>query len=676
MQSVNGGEEERDSSRSQMKRQSPRRAPIAAGVPVDVHSPPHPGALPARGGDLRAEGRLCPAAPSPGDRASSSVCPSSRPVVEPVAPPAADSRSGLELLEPSTEPAARLGRRSPAAGHGPAPQPCQASPGASHGPALCSRLLRFTPAALSRSAAEALPRGQKTLVPPRVCRKASGRPFPSPRRHQHLARLLPGPGRARTPRASPPLSPAEDAGVGLLSRAAPACRLQRRPATPRSFRPPRQCPAARCVQVPSPSCPSGYVPDRCGCCLICAAGEGDSCGRKEDPPCGDSLDCRYPMGKRFAKGVCQCKLSAQVCGSDGRTYDNICHLKAVSRKALQHGLPAVAQVQKGACESGHLQSNSPRYKFNFIADVVEKIAPAVVHIELFLRHPLFGRNVPLSSGSGFIMSDSGLIVTNAHVVSSTNAISGRQQLKVQLQDGDTYEATIKDIDKKSDIATIKIHPKKKLPVLLLGQSADLRPGEFVVAIGSPFALQNTVTTGIVSTAQRDGKELGLRDSDMDYIQTDAIINYGNSGGPLVNLDGEVIGINTLKVTAGISFAIPSDRITQFLTESQDKQSKDGKKRFIGIRMLTITPALVEELKHNNADFPDVRSGIYVHEVVPNSPSHRGGIQDGDIIVKVNGRPLMTSSDLQEAVMNESPLLLEVRRGNDDLLFNIEPEVVM
>ncbi|NXR46996.1 HTRA3 protease, partial [Hippolais icterina] len=436
---------------------------------------------------------------------------------------------------------------------------------------------------------------------------------------------------------------------------------------------PARCDVSKC---PSPSCPSGYVPDRCGCCLICAAGEGDSCGRKEDPPCGDSLDCRYPMGKRFAKGVCQCKLSAQVCGSDGRTYDNICQLKAVSRKALQHGLPAVAQVQKGACESGHLQSSSPRYKFNFIADVVEKIAPAVVHIELFLRHPLFGRNVPLSSGSGFIMSDSGLIVTNAHVVSSTNAISGRQQLKVQLQNGDTYEATIKDIDKKSDIATIKIHPKKKLPVLLLGHSADLRPGEFVVAIGSPFALQNTVTTGIVSTAQRDGKELGLRDSDMDYIQTDAIINYGNSGGPLVNLDGEVIGINTLKVTAGISFAIPSDRITQFLTESHDKQSKDGKKRFIGIRMLTITPALVEELKHSNADFPDVRSGIYVHEVVPNSPSHRGGIQDGDIIVKVNGRPLMTSSDLQEAVMNESPLLLEVRRGNDDLLFNIEPEVVM
>uniref|UniRef100_A0A674HUK6 HtrA serine peptidase 3 n=1 Tax=Terrapene triunguis TaxID=2587831 RepID=A0A674HUK6_9SAUR len=436
---------------------------------------------------------------------------------------------------------------------------------------------------------------------------------------------------------------------------------------------PPACPA-RCnvSKCPSPSCPSGYVPDRCNCCLICAAGEGDSCGRKEDPPCGDSLDCKHPMGKRFGKGVCQCKLSYQVCGSDGRTYDNVCQLKAVSRKALQQGLPAVIQIQKGACESGHRQPNSPRYKFNFIADVVEKIAPAVVHIELFLRHPLFGRNVPLSSGSGFIMSDSGLIVTNAHVVSSSNAISGRQQLKVQLQNGDTYEATIKDIDKKSDIATIKIHPKKKLPVLLLGHSADLRPGEFVVAIGSPFALQNTVTTGIVSTAQRDGKELGLRDSDMDYIQTDAIINYGNSGGPLVNLDGEVIGINTLKVTAGISFAIPSDRISQFLTESHDKQNKG---KFFKQHWLEKI-LLVEELKLNNPDFPDVSSGIYVHEVVPNSPSQRGGIKDGDIIVKVNGRPLMTSSDLQEAVMNESPLLLEVRRGNDDLLFNIEPEVVM
>ncbi|XP_055794428.1 serine protease HTRA3-like isoform X3 [Salvelinus fontinalis] len=432
---------------------------------------------------------------------------------------------------------------------------------------------------------------------------------------------------------------------------------------------PERCDVSTC---PSPSCAMGYVPDRCNCCLVCAQGESDPCGRKDDLPCGDGLECKHPAGKRLAKGFCQCKLGHKVCGSDGITYGNVCQLKAQSRKALQQGLPAINSVQKGPCEinnnKGTSHPTSPRYKFNFIADVVEKIAPAVVHIELFLRHPLFGRNVPLSSGSGFVMSDTGLIVTNAHVVSSTRPVSGRQQLKVQMHNGDVYEATIKDIDKKSDIATIKVNPLKKLPVLLLGHSADLRPGEFVVAIGSPFALQNTVTTGIVSTAQRDGKELGIRDSDMDYIQTDAIIN-----------DGEVIGINTLKVAAGISFAIPSDRITRFLEESMDKQSKEVrslKKRFIGIKMLTINPALVEELKQQNPDFPDVSSGIYVHEVVPHSPAQKGGIRDGDIIAKLNGRPLLTTADLQGALTEETALLLEVRRGNDDLLFNIQPDVIM
>ncbi|XP_065145100.1 serine protease HTRA3 [Paramisgurnus dabryanus] len=441
---------------------------------------------------------------------------------------------------------------------------------------------------------------------------------------------------------------------------------------------PERCDVSKC---PSPSCPSGYVPDRCNCCLVCAQGEGEPCGRKDDLPCGDGLECKHPSGRRLSKGVCQCRYSSKVCGSDGNTYGNICQLKAVRRKAQQQGLPGVTNLHKGPCKTnqGPTHPSSPRFKFNFIADVVEKIAPAVVHIELFLNHPLFGRTVQLSSGSGFVMSETGLIVTNAHVVSSTTPVSGHQRLKVQMRDGDVYDATIKDIDKKSDIATIKINPHKKLSVLLLGHSADLRPGEFVVAIGSPFALQNTVTTGIVSTAQRDGKELGLRDSDMDYIQTDAIINYGNSGGPLVNLDGEVIGINTLKVAAGISFAIPSDRITRFLNDSLGKQNKEArsvKKRFIGIRMLTITEGLVEELRQQNPDFPDVSSGIYVHEVVPHSPAQKGGIKDGDIIVKLNGEPLMSTSDLKEALNEDTILLLEVRRGNDDLLFNIEPDVIM
>ncbi|XP_072315097.1 serine protease HTRA3 isoform X2 [Eucyclogobius newberryi] len=441
--------------------------------------------------------------------------------------------------------------------------------------------------------------------------------------------------------------------------------------------PKAKCPA-RCdvSSCPSPGCPGGYVPDRCHCCLVCAQAEGEPCGRKDDLLCGDGLECKHPAAKRLSKGVCQCKLNYEVCGSDGKTHGNVCQLKEASRSQL-----SISLVHKGPCDSttGPSHVASPRYKFNFIADVVEKIAPAVVHIELYLKHPLFGRTIPLASGSGFVMSENGLIVTNAHVVSSNTQVSGQQHLKVQMQNGDLFEASIKDIDKKSDIATIKINTQSKMPVLFLGHSADLRPGEFVVAIGSPFALQNTVTTGIVSTAQRDGKELGLRDSDMDYIQTDAIINYGNSGGPLVNLDGEVIGINTLKVAAGISFAIPSDRITRFLNESMDKFNRDTrliKKRFIGIRMLTITPALIEELKQQNPDFPDVSSGIYVHEVVPHSPAQKGGIKDGDILVKLNSKPLLTTADLQGALQEETALLLEVRRGNDDLLFNIEPDVIM
>uniref|UniRef100_A0A673B4G1 HtrA serine peptidase 3a n=1 Tax=Sphaeramia orbicularis TaxID=375764 RepID=A0A673B4G1_9TELE len=184
-------------------------------------------------------------------------------------------------------------------------------------------------------------------------------------------------------------------------------------------------------------------------------------------------------------------------------------------------------------------------------------------------------------------------------------------------------------------------------------------------IGSPFALQNTVTTGIVSTAQRDGKELGIKDSDMDYIQTDAIIN-----------DGEVIGINTLKVTAGISFAIPSDRISRFLAESQTKhKASGGKRRFLGIRMLTVTKVLVAELRRQNPGFPEVSSGVLVRQVIPNTPAENGGIQEGDVIVKVNGHPVQTIDDIWEALQGHQPLLLEIRRGNDDLLFNIHPQVM-
>ncbi|XP_006814929.1 serine protease HTRA2, mitochondrial-like, partial [Saccoglossus kowalevskii] len=170
-----------------------------------------------------------------------------------------------------------------------------------------------------------------------------------------------------------------------------------------------------------------------------------------------------------------------------------------------------------------------------------------------------------------------------------------------------------------------------LSVLKLGKSDDLRPGEWVIAMGSPLSLSNTITCGIVSRVHRGSGELGMRNKDMKYIQTDAAINFGNSGGPLVNLDGEAIGINTLKVTPGISFAIPIDYAKQFLVkldEAQKTGTKHGReinltppRKYIGITMLTLTPSIIYELDQRMTDFPVVKSGVFVHSVTVGSPSH-------------------------------------------------------
>ncbi|XP_010603499.1 serine protease HTRA4 [Fukomys damarensis] len=313
-----------------------------------------------------------------------------------------------------------------------------------------------------------------------------------------------------------------------------------------------------------------------------------------------------------------------------------------------------------------------RSKYNFIAEVVEKVAPAVVHLQLFRRSHLGSRDLPTSSGSGFIVSEDGLIVTSAHV------LTNQQRIQVELQSGVQYEATVKDIDHKSDLALIKIEPNTDLPVLLLGRSSDLRAGEFVVALGSPFSLQNTVTAGIVSTTQRGGKELGLKDSDIDYIQTDAIINHGNSGGPLVNLDGDVIGINSLKVTAGISFAIPSDRIRQFLAEYHERQSK-GKaplqKKYLGMRMLPLSLNLLQEMKRQDPDFPDVSSGVFVYEVIRGTAAESSGLRDHDVIVSINGQPVFTTADVIEAVKDNASLSIIVRRGSQTLFLTVTPDII-
>ncbi|XP_029466430.1 serine protease HTRA1 [Rhinatrema bivittatum] len=424
---------------------------------------------------------------------------------------------------------------------------------------------------------------------------------------------------------------------------------------------PPRCQPERCPPAPA-RCPSGETVLSCGCCPVCAAGAGEPCGER---PCAAGLLCSLP-----APGTCVCASQRPVCGSDGKTYGDLCLLQEASRAAESRREPPIRAIQQGACGQGQDDPSSPRHRYNFIADVVEKIAPAVVHIELFRVLPYSKREIQAASGSGFIVSEDGLIVTNAHVVTN------RHRVKVEVKDGATYEAKIIDVDEKADIALIKIDSQGKMPVLLLGRSGDLRPGEFVVAIGSPFSLQNTVTTGIVSTTQRGGKELGLHNSDMDYIQTDAIINYGNSGGPLVNLDGEVIGINTLKVTAGISFAIPSDKIKQFLSESHDRQAKGKtvtKKKYIGIRMMSLSPGKVKDLKQQLKDFPDITAGSYIIEVIPNTPAAAAGLKENDVIISIDGQTVSSANDVSNAIKKSDALKLVVRRGNEDIALTVVPQ---
>ncbi|XP_022605872.1 serine protease HTRA2, mitochondrial-like [Seriola dumerili] len=396
------------------------------------------------------------------------------------------------------------------------------------------------------------------------------------------------------------------------------------------------------------------------------AAEGDTSLDRRAPAwdrrSGRNNNSRSPLLRTVSVGLGLC--GAALLDSQRDKKENDRRVSVVGR-FLEHILP-LAQ-----CASP-FKPDSPRYKYNFIADVVEKSTPAVVYIEIVGRHPFSGREVPVSNGSGFIISSDGLIVTNAHVVANKRGV------RVKLTNGDMYHATVQDVDQVADIATIKITANNPLPTLTLGRSSDVRQGEFVVAMGSPFALRNTITSGIVSSVQRGSKELGLSNSNMEYIQTDATIDFGNSGGPLINLDGEVIGINTMKVTAGISFAIPSDHLRAFLDRSAKKKSSwfresETKRRYIGVMMLTLTPSIIAELKLRDPSFPDVTHGILIHRVIMGSPANRAGMLQGDVVVEINGVKVNTSEEIYQAVRSSDKITMVVQRGNELLQLQMTPE---
>ena len=211
-----------------------------------------------------------------------------------------------------------------------------------------------------------------------------------------------------------------------------------------------------------------------------------------------------------------------------------------------------------------------------------------------------------------------------------------------------------------------------------GTSSDIIPGEFVVAMGSPLSLSNTITTGVVSAVARDKKELGILGKKVpEYIQTDASITFGNSGGPLINLDGEAIGVNSMKMTPGISFAIPIDYAKEFLSRS--KQQKEGKsqrlkRRYIGIKMIAITPQNIREMGYRLIVPNDISHGIVVYQVVQDSPADNAGIQPGDVIIEINGKPVHVCSQLTELLETKEDLKIRLRRGQNSISLIVRPEM--
>jgi Do/DeqQ family serine protease len=324
---------------------------------------------------------------------------------------------------------------------------------------------------------------------------------------------------------------------------------------------------------------------------------------------------------------------------------------------------------------------------NFITDVVEKVSPAVVRIdasrtltsqspeEPFFRE-FFGDDAPSSprqrveegTGSGFIISSDGKILTNAHVV------AGADRVSVVLKDGRTLQGKVMGTDPLTDVAVIKVEANN-LPVVSLGNSEDLKPGEWAIAIGNPLGLDSTVTTGIISGTGRSSNQVGIPDKRVNFIQTDAAINPGNSGGPLLNANGQVIGMNTaiIRRAQGLGFAIPINTAKNIA----DRLVKNGKVEhaYLGIQMATLTPEVKRQI---NSD-PDLRlkidedKGVLVLRVLPNSPAAKGGLKSGDTIIEVNGQPVATSDRLQQSVNNVevgANLPLTLRRQGQTVQVNI------
>ena len=320
---------------------------------------------------------------------------------------------------------------------------------------------------------------------------------------------------------------------------------------------------------------------------------------------------------------------------------------------------------------------------SFITRAVEKTGSAVVTIETqkFVKRRKFTRNSPIfldpyferffgldlpkdkqpsieqSQGSGFIFAD-GLVMTNAHVV------NGSDNVIVGLTNGKKLKGKLIGQDFFTDIAVLKVDGKGPWPKANLGDSTKIKVGDWAIAVGNPFGLENTVTLGIISNLKRNVAQLGIYDKKLELIQTDAAINPGNSGGPLLNSNGDVIGINTLIRSgpgAGLSFAIPINKAKEVAYQLLD----NGKviHPMIGISLI------------NESDFEKNKNDVKVGYVVPKSPAKKSGILINDIIIKVGNKNIEKASDVISQINKNGinkPINILLKRGEKFISLNVIP----
>ncbi len=362
------------------------------------------------------------------------------------------------------------------------------------------------------------------------------------------------------------------------------------------------------------------------------------------------------------------------------------------RKLGQPLLPPrpAAVAPSNAVALGPMPGATANLGDNFIVAAVQKVGPAVVRIEASRTvstgvpevfadprfREFFGGESPPSkrvqegSGSGFITQSDGIILTNAHVV------EGADIVQVHLKDGRSFKGQVLGQDSVTDVAVVKIEAKD-LPVVTEGDSDQLRPGDWAIAIGNPLGLDNTVTVGIISAMGRNSSQVGVSDKRVGFIQTDAAINPGNSGGPLLNARGQVIGMNTaiIRNAQGLGFAIPI-RTAQRLADQLIRTGKVAHP-FLGIEMVTLTPEVLQELR-NNSDIPfqvTATEGALISGVLAQSPADQAGLKEGDVVVSVAGRPVKMAQDVQDQVAQSpigQPLVLTLNRGGKAIALSVTP----